>query len=366
MSLELLTNPIPTTDEFTLSRSLKRPQESYGVGNPVPLVDLSPDTYQTTTYLKGQDLYKRGQTPITDAAFIQIMGLKGGTRLVDGKEVPYEVATISRDLVWDGETPIEAFGEALASELAGRQLKPEWFGPYQFTAYIEGDLDLNQLVQKFVYSPPKIYAQHMPNLLAEAEKDVKHFEQDILTADYAKGLRFINIFRGKSSGQQTAFQEGEGRGFAWGYIKTDTDELAAINLDGGGQTITELANSEWAMMNGGHMRESLLETQEFFKGVKGHQRWVIRFTFDPTRNCCIYATAAQSSLFLNEGSGFSTSFSEFKINKPGITDDGILQSDLTAYILREKQKQERVCSSCKKEKGSSDKDKQCSCNQKAA
>jgi len=366
MLTEVLTTKLTSpTDGFTLPDSLKRPSELYGVGNPIPLIDLNPDTYKTAVYLQGENLYKRGQTPITDAAFIQIMGLEAETRVVDGQEVPYEVATISRDLVWDGQTPIERFGETMACELVGIPVKPKWFGPYQFTAYIEGDLDPWQLVQKLVYSPPEVYAEHMPNLLPEAVADIKYFEHDILTADYAKGLRFLNIFHGRTSGQQTAFQEGEGRGFAWGYTKTDTDELAAINLDGSGQTITELANSEWAMMNGGHMRESLLETQEFFKGIKGHQRWVIRFTFDPTRNCCIYASAAQSAMTVyGESNDYMISFSETGLNQIEVTEYRISgHAGLVAHIL--KQEQKAICSNCKKEKTSSAKNKKCHCNQKA-
>lgn len=315
---------------------------TYSAGNPLPLTELEDGDYKTPSYLKGQKLHRSGKAPVKDAAFIQIMGLEAGARTV---------ASISRDLVWDGQTPIEKFEEALAEELVGKPIEPMWFGPYQFTVYVEGDLDPEELVRKLVYSPPKVYASHMPSLLSDAQEDVPIYEHDFLRASYAKGRKFVDIFYGRASGQETALQMGQGRGFVWSYKKTDTDELAGKDLDGEDQTITELVNTDLTDQD---MRESLLETQDLFKGVKGSRRWVIRFTFDPTRTCCLYATAAQS-----EG----TSYPKFKLQLTGDFVDSSppaarLLTSMGIFVANEK---EKTCRDCKKKKES---DSPCDCGQK--
>lgn len=308
---------------------------TYGPGNPLPLRGLSEDSYKTSVYCAGEALRKSGQTNIKDAAFINVMGMEAG----EG----HEIASISRDLFWDGETRIEAFGETLAQEIAGMPVKAEWFGPYQLTVYIEGYLDPEEIVRKLVYSPTRVYKEHMNNLLPDAQKDVEVFEHDFLTGPHAKGKRFVDIFNGYISGQRRAFQIGEGRGFVWGYKKTKTDEMEAINLDNTGQTITELTLSDEMDQD---MKGSLLATQEFFKGVSQQRRWVIRFTFDPTRTCCLNATAAQS-------------YKSIFDSKSGIQSTGIKLSSFfeVDFIATD------ACSNCGKSKNASSEGERCSCKE---
>lgn len=337
---------------------LERAQVTYGIGNPLELRELPDGAYKTDEYMRGRDLFHAGKTPIVDAAFIQIMGLEGGIREVEGKKVPYEVANLSRDLVWDGETPIEEFGVALVAELAGMPIEAHFSG-HQFDVYIDdidGSLTPEQLVGRLIYSPTKIYEKHMAHLLPDAQRDVINFERDFLTAPYAKGHKFMDIFEGKASGQIRAFQEGTGRGFVWGYRKTEEDELSGIDMNGKPQTVTELANSDQTDED---MRDSLLKDQEFFKGIEKHRRWIIRFTFDETRTCCIYATAAQSSTKLYSSADLEEINKDVSYFKS--TGLPILFSGFSGIYLPSSHKESKVCSSCKKEKSSSDEAKKCSC-----
>lgn len=286
MSIELLSSPTLTTNPTPT----REPNTNYGVDNPLELRNLPDHMFQTEEYRRGKKLYESGLAPIEDAAFIQVMGLKAGT--------DNEVASMSRDVVWDGKTPIEEFGETLALRIAGnaegREVRLEWFGPYEFTLYID---DLNnhmtprELVNRFVYAPRSVYAEYMANLLPDAIRDESIYEDNFISGENDKGSRFVNIYEKRISGQKKAFQKQDGRGFVWGYRQTENDELSGINFKGEDQTMTQLANNEYTTAD---MKDGLLATQEYFKGEKGHNRWVIRFTFDPTRTCCIYATTTQS------------------------------------------------------------------------
>lgn len=307
----------------------ERPIATYGIGNPLPLCELGPDDYKTGAYLRGQELHKAGKGPIKDGAFVQIMGLDAG-----GKEVAF----LSRDLVWDGESPIERFGEALVGEILGRPIEASWYGPHQFTVSLEGDLDPEEIATRLVTVPPKVYAKHMRKLLGAALIDQEIYERDFLTGPDAKVKKFVDILYGRTSGQVRAFQPGDGtRGFVAGYEQTPEDDLSAINLDGNRQTMTDLTHTE--LMDQDMMR-SLLDTKKFFQGVKGVVRIQARFSFDISRLCCVYATIAQSEANLVQNDEFMKKTENIRTNSLKIS--GLDSSVPVIY------KQKEICSSCKK------------------
>lgn len=323
--------------------TLTRPAE-YGPGNPLPLQGLKPESYKTKEYCLGEKLRAEGKASVADAAFIQVMGMRAG----EGQQI----ASISRDLPWDGQTRIEAFGEALAAEIAQMPVRPEWFGPYQFTVYIEGDLNPEEVVNRLVYSPTKVYAQYMGNLSPEAEQSEYAYEDSFLIGPDSKGKRFTGIHDGILNGQTRALQSG--KGFVWGYQKTENDEMQAIDLGYGSQTITELTETDEMDQD---MKDSLLATQGFFRGVSNHGRWIIRFTFDPTRTCCLNASAVSEANF-HKGPNFESSAAEIRLNNENLFNDLLNPS-----LLKSEKDEEGVCSKCNMSKNGSSEGGKCTCKE---
>lgn len=332
----------------------ERPTLTYGPGNPLRCAPLPEGAYKSEIYQRGQELHAKGLGPVADAAFVQIKGLKGGTRLVNGQEVSYEVACLSRDLVWDAQTPIEEFAESLTAKIAGGAIEGRWYGPYQFRAYIEADLDPEELATRMVTAPVEAYAEHMPGLLEAAKRDQKIFEEDFLRSPGAKGRKFVDIYHGRTTGQIRAVEPGSGtRGFVWGYEKTAEDKFSAINVDGESQELDDLTNTD---LMDDDMREGLQEGQADFKGVKGSARYEINVFFDPSRFCCVAATAAQSD---NE---VIIARNTKVIRKGGGSRSKSFKSSKSETIISNKAE---ICSSCKKGKGSFGEGEQCSCNTSA-
>jgi len=268
----------------------------YGPGNPLPQIGLEnrgSNATRTPQYLEGKKIHGEGRAPIQEGGFIQIMALDAGE--------DHEVANLSRDFRWDGETDITEFSTALARAVLGQEdLEPQWYGNLQFTMYFEGDLDPEELVRRMVYSPRKLIEKYMPHLAEEAEADERIYEE-IFLGENSKGQKFLDIYSGKISGQFSAYQKGSGRGFVWGGKEIESRKLQSISPIGVPQTHTDLAIDEYTEPA---MRDNLLDDEQKFTGVSKKRRWAFKFTVDTTRPCCLFATASQSEALFNKTADF--------------------------------------------------------------
>lgn len=329
----------------------------YGPGNPYELCRLGENDFQNPVYKRGVALIDSGKTSVTDAVFIQMWGMAPeGT----------EVACLSRDIRWDGETEIEGYGEALIKQITGLPVEGKWYGD-EYVVLMEGELDPEQLVNNLIYSPAKVYREFLENIpLADAvEADEPEFERDFLYADYAKGDRFIDIMRKARTGQISAVQQRQGRGFVWGYERNAQGRLRAVKpgAEGTSEEDKQDLDAIAAGTNDPKMTENLLDIQDhFIKSSPKQTRWAFKFTLHKTRFCCIVATAAQSVSF-GEANFFTTD--EFVFNSQELR---LNQLEIFGYDIgvvpflhkKEQEKNKNICSRCKGDKS----ENECNCDKK--